>query len=583
MCNVVVKKLKMKRLKLLSAFLLVLAIVSCNKTLEKKPQPTVVDHMEDLVVNPDFQWQSGMIGEITISFNNPHNVSTELEIINIIDEYGNIVKRSRIEEGNAVFSLELPQNEVYYVYFPVTGDQVKIEAIEDIVMDLGPTISYKSSASINESVPSCTSCDNPIINPGAEEPQILGNFAIIHQDQVPGWETTASDKKIEIWTSGFNGVPAQEGDQFFELNANRVADLYQELCLEPGANIMWSVWHRGRLGVDVGEVKIGGSIATAEVQTVMSDGTDAWGHYSGSYTVPEGQTTTYFVFTSVSSAGAASYGNFLDNFEIKCDYDGDGVPDDEDDCPTDPDCAYISYFPTSGKQIVAFEDLWPSMGDFDFNDLTMSNRAVIKQNAQFEYVSADFKVSVDAIGAGLQNGIGMMLYDKDGNPFSSNIIDAISGDVDLDPANTNGLILTDNVFSFIDDYYQNNGYGPTSIPDTLMFTINFSDLNEEILPELYIFRSNNRSHEVHRSNFGPTSAADPGLFNQFDDNGNYETINGLPWGIEIILSGQYKSPIEKVDILDAYPDFQEWATSGGTLQTDWYTRPVDDKVFDIFE
>lgn len=573
----------MNYLKLLPAFLLLIAIASCSKKLEKKPQSTHVDQMEDLVVNPEFQWQSGLIGEISISFNNPHNVSTELEVINIVDEQGEVIKRTRIKEGTAVFSLELPQNANYYVHFPVTGDRVKIEAIKDIVMDLGPTVSYKSSAATNDEVPNCTSCDNPIINAGAEEPAIASGFSIVHQNLVPGWETTASDKKIEIWTDGFNGVPAQEGNQFFELNANRVADLYQELCLEPGTNIMWSVWHRGRLGVDVGEVKIGGSIATAAVQTVMSDGTDAWGHYSGSYTVPDGQTTTYFVFTSVSSAGSASFGNFLDNFEIKCDYDGDGIPDDEDDCPADPDCGYISYFPTSGKQVVAFEDLWPSLGDFDFNDLTMSNKATIKQNAQLEYISAEFKVSIDAIGAGLHNGVGMMLYDINGDAFSSNIIQSVSGDVSLDPANTNGLILTNDVYSFIDDYYQNNGVGPTSIPDTLSFTITFNNLTEEILPELYLFRSSDRSREVHRSNFGPTAAADLSWFNQWDDNGNYETVNGLPWGIEIIIDGNFKSPIEKTEILDAYPDFQTWATSGGSSQTDWYTRPVDSKVFDIFE
>jgi len=170
----------------------------------------------------------------------------------------------------------------------------------------------------------------------------------------------------------------------------------------------------------------------------MTDGTSAWGHYTGSYTVPENQTTTFFVFSSVSSTGGGSYGNFLDNFEIACDYDGDGVPDDEDDEPGDPEIAYKSYFPTSGKQIVAFEDLWPSLGDFDFNDLTMSNQVVMSQNSNFEILSADFKVSIDAIGAGIHNGIGMMLYDGNGQEIPNNIIASISGDVSLDPENTNG-------------------------------------------------------------------------------------------------------------------------------------------------
>lgn len=558
-------------------------LFSCTKTIEKEPFTGSVDEMSSLVVDKDFQWQSGLIGKFKVTFNNPNNVSTELEIINIIDSKGQIVKRNRIVDGQVIFNVELPQNSKYYLQFPVTGDQLEITSLEDIVMDLGPTVSYKSTNEMNDEVPTCTSCENPMVNSGAELPAIGSGYTIIHQDQVPGWETTASDKKIEIWTSGFNGVPAQEGNQFFELNANRVADLYQELCLEPGSHIMWSVWHRGRSGVDVAEVKIGGTIESAEAMTVMSDGTDAWGHYTGTYTVPEGQTTTFFVFTSVSSAGSGSYGNFLDNFEIECDYDGDGIPDDEDDDPANPNVAFKSYFPTSGKQIVAFEDLWPSLGDFDFNDLTMSNQVTINHSYDFNIISADFKVSIDAIGAGLHNGIGMMIYDANGNEIPNDIIESVTGDASLDPANINGLILTDDVFSYIENYYQNNGFGPTSTPDTIRFTINFTGTVQDMIPELYIFRNNNRSHEVHRSAFPATAAADLSFFNLYDDNGNYKTANGLPWGIEIITEDHYSSPIEKVEILEAYPEFQQWAQSGGGQNTDWYTNPVPEKVFDINE
>ena len=574
----------MKIYKITLGLLILGLLVSCSKKIDKDPTASIsIDEMSNLVVDSDFQWQSGLIGEFTVTFNNPYNVSTELEIINIIDSEGQIVKRNRIVDGQVKFNVELPQNSKYYLQFPITEDVLEITSIQDLTMELGPTASYKSAAGVNEDVPSCTSCDNPIINSGAEQPVINSGYTIIHQDQVPGWETTATDHKIEIWKSGFNGVPSQEGNQFFELNANQVADLFQELCLEPGSTIIWSVWHRGRSGVDVAEVKIGATVESAVTMATMSDGTSAWGHYTGSYTVPDGQTNTFFVFSSVSSAGSASYGNFLDNFEIACDYDGDGVPDDEDDAPGDPEVAFKSYFPTSGKQIVAFEDLWPSLGDFDFNDLTMSNQVVMSQNIDFEILSADFKVSIDAIGAGLHNGIGMMLYDGNGNEISSNIIASVSGDVSIDPDNTNGLILTDDVYSFIESYYQNNGMGPTSIPDTLRFTVTFTGNLLDFTPELYIFRNNDRSHEVHRSNFPPTAAADLNLFNQYDDNGNYETSNGLPWGIEIILEGNYHSPREKIEILAAYPQFQQWAQSGGTQNTDWYNYPNPALVFDIFE
>ena len=231
--------------------------------------------------------------------------------------------------------------------------------------------------------------------------------------------------------------------------------------------------------------------------------------------------------------------------------------------------------------MIAFEDLWPSTGDFDFNDLTMSNQVVINKDANFNLLTADFKVSIDAIGASIHNGIGMMLYDNDGNSFSNNIITSVEGNVTLDSENVNGLILTNDVFDAIDEYYQNNGSGPTKTPDTLSFTITFNSNAEEFIPELYIFRSADRSYEIHRSEFPATSVADLSLFNTIDDNGNYKTGNGLPWGIEIFLDGQYKSPREKVDMTLAYPQFSLWATSGGSENTTWYTTPVEANVMDI--
>ncbi len=48
-------------------------------------------------------------------------------------------------------------------------------------------------------------------------------------------------------------------------------------------------------------------------QRQFTDGTTAWGFYSGTYTVPAGQTVTRFAFRSVASAGGnQSVGNFLD-------------------------------------------------------------------------------------------------------------------------------------------------------------------------------------------------------------------------------------------------------------------------------
>lgn len=571
----------MKTTKSIILLLLVIIAFSCNKNNDN-PTPDVIDSMGDLVISSDFNWSAGLIGEITITLDNPLNVSTELEYIQIINEQGVVIDRKIVHDNTASFDINLPQDAAFFIYFPVTEDQLKIEGLGNITMILGPTVDYVYPSYKSSEVVVCTSCDSPIENAGGELPYFPSGWKLFNEDDVPGWETTATDNKIEMWTDGFLGVPAQEGRQFFELNANQVAALYQELCLEPGSTIYWSVWHRGRKGVDVAEVKIGATTETAESQATMSDGKTAWGYYSGSYDVPEGQTTTVFLFESVSAAGGnRSVGNLLDNFEISCDADGDGVIDRYDDFPDDPNSSFKSNFPGEGKQIVAFEDLWPSLGDFDFNDLILSNQVEITKDEDGNLIDAKFRVSIDAIGASLDNGIAMMLYNSNTGAFTENIIGAISGDAILDPDNANGIILTNDVFQTIHDRYQNNGVGPDGTPDTLRFTITFNSNAEDFIPELYLFRTNDRGLEIHRSGFPATATINSDLFNTYDDVGDYKTSTGLPWGIEILTDEIYKNPKEKVDILLAYPEFKLWATSEGVQNTNWYMAPVSDKVVDI--
>ncbi|MBM9509502.1 isopeptide-forming domain-containing fimbrial protein [Actinacidiphila acididurans] len=130
--------------------------------------------------------------------------------------------------------------------------------------------------------------------------------------RVPGWLTTASDHMIELWHSGFNGVPAADGVQFAELNAYQVSTLYQDLPTTPGTKLYWRLYHRGRQGDDTMALDIGAPGSAVE-QRRFTDGNTAWGYYTGTYTVPAGQTLTRFAFRSVSAAGGnPSVGNFLD-------------------------------------------------------------------------------------------------------------------------------------------------------------------------------------------------------------------------------------------------------------------------------
>lgn len=155
------------------------------------------------------------------------------------------------------------------------------------------------------------SFEQPIIT-DARGYQLFPDASQTQPNSVPGWLTTATDHKIEIWKSGFQGVPSDDGQQFAELNANQVASLYQDLPTTPGTTLHWRLSHRGRMGEDTMALDIGAPEAAVE-QRRMTDGTTAWGHYEGTYTVPAGQTTTRFAFRSISAAGGSQgVGNFLD-------------------------------------------------------------------------------------------------------------------------------------------------------------------------------------------------------------------------------------------------------------------------------
>ncbi|GIN87120.1 hypothetical protein J6TS2_35060 [Heyndrickxia sporothermodurans] len=143
-----------------------------------------------------------------------------------------------------------------------------------------------------------------------------------YPSEVPGWKTT--DKAIEIWNyatnrpAGANSYPAPpDGNRFAELNAFNAGMLYQDVKTTPGQTIYWRLSHMGRSGVDTMQVRIGAVTSNpydTVVQKQISDDKTAWGTYTGSYTVPAGQTTTRFGFEAVSSAsGSVGNGNFLDN------------------------------------------------------------------------------------------------------------------------------------------------------------------------------------------------------------------------------------------------------------------------------
>ncbi len=291
----------------------------------------------------------------------------------------------------------------------------------------------------------CSTClSDPFRNGSFETPVIAASsYAILPTTSVPGWQTSA-ENFIEIWSSGFNGVPAAAGNQFAELNANIPGILYQTFCLNgSGGTINWSIKHRGRGGVDQAFVKFGptlaGAIASSPIVT-MVDGTSAWGVYSGVYNIPVGQTQIVLTFQAgYTGSGSASIGNFIDDVQIvinqNCiDSDGDGIADlldlddDNDGIPDIEEAGFKAYSNNKSTMDMSSSATWIDAngnGINDYIDAMIANGTYIIRNTDGDSrpdhldLDSDNDSIFDVDEAGLFNGDGDINGDGVGDLLDS--------------------------------------------------------------------------------------------------------------------------------------------------------------------
>jgi gliding motility-associated-like protein len=161
---------------------------------------------------------------------------------------------------------------------------------------------------------------NFLCNGSFEQPVVPGGSdADVKNGIMPCWNTTESDSDIEVWPSGFLGVPAYAGNQFVELNANAVGTLYQNFSVPPGSFVTISFAHRGRNGVDTMYVAVGPVGGPYVTIGKYGDGNTAWGYYTVTHLIPANLGKEYsFRFVSVyATGGSLSEGNFLDDISIQ--------------------------------------------------------------------------------------------------------------------------------------------------------------------------------------------------------------------------------------------------------------------------
>lgn len=276
----------------------------------------------------------------------------------------------------------------------------------------------------------------------------------------------------------------------------------------------------------------------------------------------------------------------VSTINVNEDCDGDGIYDAFDDYRCDPARAFNNYYNTC----LAFEDLWPSLGDYDFNDLVLNTNYKIVTNASNKVV--DFTATYFGSGKGGMKALGFGVELP--VPFST--ITSISGCKPRKGISTyrsngtesnqpNAVIIP---FEDVADMFSGYSHitntqigGIWNNPDTAVVTVNFTP-NTVSLNDLgfgpfnpFIFVED-RGREIHLADKMPTALANPAYFKKGMDNTDvgagrtYKTANNLPWALALPVNFEY--PHEMANIQQAYLKFMQWAISGGTQFQDWYSN-----------
>ncbi|SFB88806.1 LruC domain-containing protein [Pseudoalteromonas denitrificans] len=273
---------------------------------------------------------------------------------------------------------------------------------------------------------------------------------------------------------------------------------------------------------------------------------------------------------------------------------------------TDPGMS-TTYYPGASSWVsLAYEDLWPETGDYDFNDVVLNYRTTVNKVGSnvIRYV---IEGELNAVGAGYHNGFAVRFKNLPSGYVNTSLIrheigGVIQSGIALESGRSEAILIvipdTKTVYSSACTYFRTNGcesdpkisfkitlplstfidssIAPLGLLDPFIFAVNGFAHGD------YVNINNARSWEVHLKNKEPTEAFDLNLLTLEDDASNvesgfyYQTENGLPWAMEVGVN--WSHPKENVDLIIAYPLFNSFARSSGVDNSLWFNSPDSSKV-----
>ena len=166
----------------------------------------------------------------------------------------------------------------------------------------------------NTSFEEFATCGGPCVGNDCLPPTTFRQYP---QECIPYWQTTAPNSDIEIWKSGYNGVPSYVGTYFAEINASSddPQALFQNFTANISQEYQLQFAHRGR-EFFLNTMRVGLSGVTSGVvyfPGVYTGSTTAWSFNTVNFVAAE---TEYNLIFSATSSEAG--GNFLDAINIVC-------------------------------------------------------------------------------------------------------------------------------------------------------------------------------------------------------------------------------------------------------------------------
>lgn len=269
------------------------------------------------------------------------------------------------------------------------------------------------------------------------------------------------------------------------------------------------------------------------------------------------------------------------------------------------------YFPAKNRYAtIMFEDLFPSKGDMDMNDVVFGFNLELYLDNQSRLRSFRINIQPRATGSSYRNiGIAAALYSGMSSNYVNRIFHSTNGYIsDLFNVTTGSnnsysteigagfdvIPLTGNFrnhFSNNSELFINvRNIDPPS--DTESFWVEVELLSNRIFPisqftllqapslgrvNLDIFSVfGQRGKEVHFKNGRATNLFHFPFFIASQTN-NFSTVDNWVWAI--LSDKSVRHPQEFVKIYNAYPPFKTWAESGGSSANEWHSVSVLDSLY----